>query len=66
MGGTITMLPKKWETLERQRPMLRWVKWGGILGALLTVGGVVGFGNIPLGLLLLVGSGVWGYRILNR
>lgn len=60
------MLPKRWGTLERQRPALRWVKWGEIAGAVLTLGGIIGFGSITLGVLLMVGSGVWGYRILTR
>ena len=60
------MLSKRWSTLERQRPALRWVKWGEIAGAVMTVGGFVGFGSIFLGLLMMAGFGIWGFRLLNR
>jgi hypothetical protein len=60
------MLPKKWSNLERQRPQLRWVKWGEGLGALLVLGSLVGVGNWELGLAMMAGFGVWGYTILNK
>jgi len=60
------MLPRKWANLERQRPQLRWVKWGEAAGALLVVGSLVGFGSWELGILVMVGFGLWGFSILNR
>lgn len=63
--GDETMLPKKWSNLERQRPRLRWAKWGMGAGAVLTVLGILGAGTLTLGLVVLVGSGVWSYMLLR-
>jgi hypothetical protein len=60
------MLPKRWNTLERQRPALKWVKWGEIVGIVLALGGFVGIGSWLFGLLVMAGFGLWGFRILNR
>jgi hypothetical protein len=60
------MLTRRWKTLERQRPQLRMVKWGELVGALFIVGRFVDFGSIVFGLILMVGFGIWGYSILNR
>lgn len=59
------MVPKKWGNLERQRPRLRWAKWGMGAGAVLTVLGALGLGSLTFGLIVLVGSGVWAYRQLR-
>ena len=63
-GGT--MLPRKWQNMERQRPQLKLVKWGTLTGLVLTVAGAVGIGSWLLGLLIMAGFGFWGYRVLNR
>lgn len=63
--GVMSMLPKKWSNLERQRPRLRWAKWGMGVGAVLTVLGLVGMGTLTLGVIVLVGSGVWSYTLLR-
>ena len=60
------MLSRRWKTLERQRPSLRFVKWGELVGALLVLGHFVGVGSVVLGLIVMVGFGLWGYSILNR
>jgi hypothetical protein len=63
--GVMTMLPKKWGNLERQRPRLRYATWGVGAGLILTALGVLGWGSLTLGLIVLVGSGVWAYRLLR-
>jgi hypothetical protein len=60
------MLTRRWTTLERQRPRLKIVKWGELAGLILFAGGFVGFHTMFLGILLLVGFGVYGYRILSK
>lgn len=60
------MLTKRWNTLERQRPALKWVKWGELAGVVLTLGGIVGIGSWIFGLMVMLGFGIWGFRILNR
>ena len=60
------MLTRRWKTLERQRPRLRIVKWGELVGALFIVGKLVGVGSVVFGLILMVGFGLWGYSVLNR
>lgn len=64
--GGIPMLPRKWSNLERQRPRLRWAKWGMVAGAVLTVLGILGVGSWPVGVVVLGGSGVWAFSILNK
>ncbi len=59
------MLPKKWSNLERQRPRLRFAKWGLVAGAILTGLGVLGAGTLAFGLVILVGSGVWMVNLLR-
>lgn len=59
------MLPKKWGNLERQRPRLRYAKWGLGIGAALTVLGVLGVGSLTFGVIVLAASGVWTYRLLR-
>jgi hypothetical protein len=59
------MVPKKWGNIERQRPRLRWATWGLGAGAVLTVLGALGIGSLLFGLIVLVGSGVWAYRLLR-
>lgn len=59
------MLPKKWANLERQRPRLKIAKWGMGIGAVITVLGIVGLGSLPLGLLILVASGIWTFTLLR-
>lgn len=56
---------KKWKNLERQRPSLRIVRWGEGIGAVLFIGGFVGLGSIPIGLLTMVGFGIWGLKALR-
>lgn len=60
------MLPRKWNNLERQRPGLRLTKWGMGVGAVLTVLGILGVGSWVLGVVILGGSGIWAFRILNK
>lgn len=60
------MLPRKWSNLERQRPALRWVKWGEIVGAVIALGSLIGVGSWTFGILVMLGFGVWGWRIMNR
>ncbi|AUW94603.1 MAG: hypothetical protein C7B44_02070 [Sulfobacillus thermosulfidooxidans] len=60
------MLTRRWTTLERQRPRLKWVKWGEIVGVLLTAGGLVGSGTLWLGIFLIIGFGYYGYHILSK
>ncbi|WP_053958746.1 hypothetical protein [Sulfobacillus thermosulfidooxidans] len=60
------MLTKRWATLERQRPQLKWVKWGELAGAFFTGGGLVGMGTFWLGILLIIGFGIYGYSILSK
>lgn len=60
------MLPRKWNNLERQRPALRWTKWGMGVGAALTVLGFLGFGSWILGVVILGGSAIWSLKILNK
>ena len=54
------MLPRKWSNLERQRPRLRWAKWGTLAGAALFVLGTVGVGSWGFGLLVVAASVIWG------
>lgn len=60
------MLPRKWNNLERQRPALRWTKWGMGVGTVLTALGILGLGSWVLGVVVLGGSVVWAFRILNQ
>jgi hypothetical protein len=60
------VLTRRWKTLERQRPQLRFVKWGEVVGALFVAGGLVGFGSVVFGIILMLAFGLWGYSILNR
>ncbi len=60
------MLAKRWRTLERQRPQLRYVKWGEAIGVLFILGRFVGLGSVVFGLILMAGFGLWGYSVLNR
>ncbi len=54
------MLPRKWSNLERQRPRLRWAKWGTLAGLALTVMGAVGIGSWGFGLMVMAASVIWG------
>lgn len=54
------MLPRKWSNLERQRPRLRWAKWGALAGLALTALGAAGFGSWGFGLLVTAASVIWG------
>lgn len=60
------MFLKRWRTLERQRPQLRWVKWGEGLGAFLILWNLLTGGNVIFGVVLMVGFGFWGFSVLNR
>jgi hypothetical protein len=60
------MLSRRWKTLERQRPQLRYVKWGEIIGAAFIVGRFVGLGSFVFGALLMIVFGIWGSSILKR
>ena len=62
----MTMLPRKWNNLERQRPQLRWVKWGAGAGGLIALGSLIGIGSWTLGIAMMVGFGIWGFTILNK
>ncbi len=64
--GGIPVLPRKWSNLERQRPRLRWTKWGMGAGVVLTGLGLLGVGSWPLGIVVLAGSAIWAYTILNK
>lgn len=56
----------KWKALERQRPQLKIAKWGGVAGAAVTAGSVIGLGSVSLGVAMMVGFGAWGYTVLKK
>ena len=63
--GVVHVLPKKWGNLERQRPRLRFAKWGIAAGVVLTGLGLLGAVTLTFGVVILVGSGIWAYSLLR-
>lgn len=60
------MLTRRWRTLERQRPQLKWVKWGELAGVIFMAGRVVGLHSLWLGIFLVIGFGIYGFSILSK
>ena len=63
--GVRRVLPRKWSNLERQRPRLRFAKWGMAAGAVLTALGLLGVGTLTFGIVILLGSGIWAFTLLR-
>lgn len=57
---------RRWKNLERQRPSLRFVRWGEIAGLALFGAGIAGLGTLVLGLVVMAGFGLWGWKVLNE
>lgn len=61
----MNVVPKKWANVERQRPRLRFAKWGLVAGGALSVLGLLGVGSLVFGLIVLVAAGVWTFSLLR-